>query len=147
MTVSGVQAVGVMGAILRGGGAVQSWVKPTEAPGEAEEAHRRWPRGRSEQGREKGKGLPSRVCALPRGSYLGEGSSSSHDPFFSRAAASEGSMTVSGVQAVGVMGAILRGGGAVQSWVKPTEAPGGAEEAHRRWPRGRSKHGREQGKG
>ena len=56
MTVSGVQAVGVMGAIQRGGGAVQSWVKPTEAPGEAEEAHRRWPGGRSEQGREKGKG-------------------------------------------------------------------------------------------
>jgi hypothetical protein len=56
MTVSGVQAVGVVGAILRGGGAVQSWVKPTEAPGGAEEAHRRWPEGRSEQGREKGKG-------------------------------------------------------------------------------------------
>jgi hypothetical protein len=56
-------------------------------------------------------------------------------------------MTVSGVQVFGVMGAILRGGGAVQSWVKPTEAPGGAEEAHRRWPRGRSEHGREQGKG
>jgi hypothetical protein len=33
MTVSGVQAAGVMGATRRGGGAVQSWVKPTEAPG------------------------------------------------------------------------------------------------------------------
>jgi hypothetical protein len=60
MTVSGVQAVGVVGAILRGGGAVQSWVKPTKAPGGAEEAHRRWPEGRSEQGREKGKNLPSK---------------------------------------------------------------------------------------
>jgi hypothetical protein len=30
---------------------------------------------------------------------------------------------------------------AVQSWVKPTEAPGGAEEAHRRWPEGRSEQG------
>jgi hypothetical protein len=59
-----------------------------------------------------------------RGYGVTLGSSSSHDPFFSRAAASEGSMTVSGVQAVGVMGAILRGGGAVQPWVKPTEAPG-----------------------
>ncbi len=58
MTVSAVQAAGVMGATRRGGGAVQSWVKPTEAPGGAEEAHRRWPEGRSEQGREKGKGLP-----------------------------------------------------------------------------------------
>jgi hypothetical protein len=56
MTVSGVQAAGVMEATQRGGGVVQSWVKPTEAPGEAEEAHRRWPGGRSEQGREKGKG-------------------------------------------------------------------------------------------
>ena len=56
MGVSGVQAAGVMGAILHGGGAVQSWVKPTEAAGGAEEAHRRWPEGRSEQGREKGKG-------------------------------------------------------------------------------------------
>jgi hypothetical protein len=32
MTVSGVQAVGVVGAILRGGGAVQSWVKPEVDP-------------------------------------------------------------------------------------------------------------------
>jgi hypothetical protein len=52
-----------------------------------------------------------------------EGSSSSHDPFFSRAAASEGSMTVSGVQAAGVMGARRRGGGAVQPWVKPEVDP------------------------
>jgi hypothetical protein len=37
--------------------------------------------------------------------------------------------------------------GPTQSWVKPTEAPGGAEEAHRRWPAGRSEQGREQGKG
>jgi hypothetical protein len=59
MTVSGVQAAGVMGATQRGGGAVQPWVKPTKAPGGAEEAHRRWPEGRSEHGHEKCKGLPS----------------------------------------------------------------------------------------
>ena len=45
-----------MGRALRGGGAVQSWVKPTEAAGAAEEAHHRWPVGRSEKGREQGKG-------------------------------------------------------------------------------------------
>ena len=38
-----------------------------------------------------------------------EGSSSSHDPFFSRVAASEGSMTVSVVQAAGVAWAVLAG--------------------------------------
>ena len=38
-----------------------------------------------------------------------EGSSSSHDPFFSRAAASERSMTVSVVQAAGVAWAVFRG--------------------------------------
>ena len=36
---------------------------------------------------------------------------------------------------------------AVQDRVKPTEATGGAEEAHRRWPGGCSEQGREQGKG
>jgi hypothetical protein len=39
-----------MGTRRRGSGAAQSWVKPTEAAGAAEEAHRRWPGGRSEQG-------------------------------------------------------------------------------------------------
>jgi len=47
----------------------------------------------------------------------------------------------------GVMGTGRRGDGAVQSWVKPTEAAGAAEEAHHRWPVGRSENGREQGKG
>ena len=37
--------------------------------------------------------------------------------------------------------------GGFQGWVKPTEALGGAKEAHRRWPGGRSEQGREQGKG
>jgi len=46
---------GVMGTGRRGDGAVQSWVKPTEAASAAGEAHRRWPGGRSEQGRELGK--------------------------------------------------------------------------------------------
>ena len=66
MTVSGVQAAGVMGATRRGGGAVQSWVKPTEAPGAAEEAHRRWPEGRSEQGREQCKGCSKGLRAAAR---------------------------------------------------------------------------------
>jgi len=44
---------GVMGTGRRGDGAVQSWVKPTEAAGAAEEAHRRWPGRRSEQARAK----------------------------------------------------------------------------------------------
>ena len=30
--------------------AAEEWVKPTEATGAVEEAHRRWPKGRSEQG-------------------------------------------------------------------------------------------------
>ena len=34
------------------------WVRPTEAPGGAEEAHRRWPEGRSEQGSSKAKADP-----------------------------------------------------------------------------------------
>jgi hypothetical protein len=38
-----------MGTGLHGSGAVQFWVKPTEAVGAAEEAHRRWLGGRSEQ--------------------------------------------------------------------------------------------------
>jgi hypothetical protein len=58
-----------------------------------------------------------------RGYGVTLGSSSSHDPFFSREAASEGSMVVSGVQAAGVMGARRRGGGAVQPWVKPEVDP------------------------
>jgi hypothetical protein len=53
-----VAARGVMGAILRGGGAFQSWVKPTEAAGGAQEAHRRWPEGRSEQGASKANDAP-----------------------------------------------------------------------------------------
>ena len=47
---------GVMGTRRRVSGAAQSWVKPTEAAGAAEEAHHRWPVGRSEKGREQGKG-------------------------------------------------------------------------------------------
>jgi hypothetical protein len=35
------------------------WDDTTEAPGGAEEANRRWPEGRGEQGREQGKGHPS----------------------------------------------------------------------------------------
>ncbi len=49
-------ACGMMGSQRCGGNAPQAWVKPTEAAGAAEEAHRRWPAGRSEQGREQGKG-------------------------------------------------------------------------------------------
>ena len=53
-----------MGTGRLGGGAVQSWVKPEVDPprvarragGGAEEAHRRWPEGRGEHGREQGKG-------------------------------------------------------------------------------------------
>ena len=44
------------------------WVKPTEVAGVAEEAHRRWPKGRSEQGARKAKVDPPRIHALPRGS-------------------------------------------------------------------------------
>ena len=59
---------GVMGTERLGGGAVQSWVKPEVDPprvarragGGAEEAHRRWPVGRGEHGREQGKCLPSK---------------------------------------------------------------------------------------
>ena len=50
--------------------------------------------------------LPS--FARQRDLYLG-GASSSHDPNFSRAAASEGSMTVSVVQAQGVVWDVLAG--------------------------------------
>lgn len=43
------------------------WVKPTEATGVAEEAHRRWPKGRSEQGARKAKVYPTKIYAIPRG--------------------------------------------------------------------------------
>ena len=67
MTVSVVQAVGEALAVLAGWcldviptpSVFDIWVKPTEAAGGAQEAHRRWPEGRSEQGREQGKGRPS----------------------------------------------------------------------------------------
>jgi hypothetical protein len=61
-----VAAHGLMGLKRRGGEAVPSWVKPTEAAGGAEETHRRWPEGRSEQGREKGKICPPIGCARQR---------------------------------------------------------------------------------
>jgi len=51
-----VQTCGVMGTRRRRDDAVQAWVKPTEGTGVAEEAHRRWPEGRCEHGREQGKG-------------------------------------------------------------------------------------------
>ena len=41
--------------------AAEEWVKPTEATGVVEEAHRRWPKGRSEQGARKAKVDPPRV--------------------------------------------------------------------------------------
>jgi hypothetical protein len=47
------------------------WVKPTEVAGVAEEAHRRWPKGRSEQDARKAKVDSPRICALPRGSCSG----------------------------------------------------------------------------
>ena len=67
MTVSVVQAVGEALAVLAGWCldviptpfVFDIWVKPTEAAGGAQEAHRRWPEGRSEQGREQGKSRPS----------------------------------------------------------------------------------------
>ena len=46
------------------------WVKPTEVTGEAEEAHRGWPEGRSELCARKAKVDP-RIRALPRGSCSG----------------------------------------------------------------------------
>jgi hypothetical protein len=63
---------GLVGTRRRGGEADQSWVKPTEAAGAAEEAHRRWPEGRSEQGREQGKGLPSRFLRASTPSHRGD---------------------------------------------------------------------------
>jgi hypothetical protein len=64
-------------------------------------------------------------------------------------------MTVSVVQTARVAWAALAGWclaviptpSVFDIWVKPTEAAGGAEEAHHRWPEGRSEQGREQGKG
>ena len=41
--------------------AAEVWVKPTEALGGAEEAHRRWPGGRSEQGASKAKVDPAPI--------------------------------------------------------------------------------------
>ena len=38
--------------------AAEAWDDTTEAPGGAEEAHRRWPEGRSEQGASKAKVIP-----------------------------------------------------------------------------------------
>ena len=61
--VRGVDEVAARGEMRTGRGrdeAFQSWGKPTEATGVAEEAHRRWPGGRSEEGREQGKGRPSK---------------------------------------------------------------------------------------
>jgi hypothetical protein len=52
---------------------VQSWVKPTEDPGGAEEAHRRWPEGRSEQGTSKAKVDPPIHNTLTRGCVIWEG--------------------------------------------------------------------------
>ena len=86
--------------------------------------------------------LPS--FARQRASYLRVGTARPLASHFSAARRRE---DVDEVAARGLMGAIRRGGGTVQSWVKPTEAAGGAEEAHRRWPEGRSEQGREQGKG
>lgn len=70
-----------MGTRRRGSGAAQSWVKPTEAAGAAEEAHRRGLGGRSEQascsesdtarrGASKSKAYPPNIYALPRGAAL-----------------------------------------------------------------------------
>ena len=39
--------------------AAEEWVMPTEATGVVEEAHCRWPKGRSEQGARKAKDEPS----------------------------------------------------------------------------------------
>ena len=57
-----------------GGFRVGIGVKPTEDPGWAEEAHRRWPEGRSEQG----KGRPSKDCALQRGVSVSAGERANH---------------------------------------------------------------------
>ena len=57
----------VMGTGLPMAKAIQSWVKPTEDPGGSEEAHRRWPEGRSEQGASKAKVDPPINNALTRG--------------------------------------------------------------------------------
>jgi hypothetical protein len=43
---------------------LEIWVRPTEAPGGAEEAHRRWPEGRSEQGASKAKADPPKGFRL-----------------------------------------------------------------------------------
>ena len=72
------------------------------------------------------------------------GTSSSHGPFFQP---QSGVSADAGNGLRGVMGTRRRGSRAAQSWVKPTEAAGAEEEAHRRWHGGRSEHGRELGKG
>ena len=144
----------VMGTGRRGGGAIQSWVKPTEAAGAAEEAHRRWPEGRSEQGQRLTLQKSTRcranrktgrvsVLAWPK---LQPRSGVRWSLRLRSRCLSRSRRPFPPLKRV-VMGTGRRAGGAVQFWVKPTEAPGEAEEAHRRWPEGRSEQGREQGKG
>jgi hypothetical protein len=54
-------------APLRRRFAAEEWVKPTEATGVVEEAHRRWPKGRSEQGARKAKVDPPRISRCRAG--------------------------------------------------------------------------------
>jgi hypothetical protein len=57
----------MMGAGPRAG-AVQYWIKPSEAAGGAEEAHRRCPKGAASRSGSKTKVDPPEVGALARGS-------------------------------------------------------------------------------
>jgi hypothetical protein len=91
---------------------VRSWVKPTEAPGGAEEAHRRWPEGLSEQGASKAKVDPPIHNALPRSRVIWEG----HRPAWPKLQPQRG------VYERWMRGRVARAK-AVQSWVKPEVDP------------------------